>query len=461
MVMKTKPFIRNDRLSFRYTGTGAYSAANQNWQHLISKVDVFPGDFVDHEGGCYGWKAKIKQRKQATTWLNGVDHFSFGATPSGTYTKHIDDGQKSKLLVEYQGTTAAYLDIPSDTLSAVSLTQANNLALTEFMQKARNAQRALQGLVAAGELGETIRMILRPADALRKSTDRLTQRWSIESARIRRGFGKSKNAKKIEVNKRLREAASGTWLEWSFGAQPLVDDIQGGAKALARVVTYHPPSVFVTGKAKVIHARTVYEHPIAGADMNMNAYIEITTESSVKYRGLVWTQVNLGSHNAAQFGVSLSDIVPALWELIPYSFLVDYFANIGDIIDAASFPTASVAWCDYGSEKLRRSRLLRIDVAPRILTSPKEVLDRFSLKLESGAVAGVRHVSRARYTGDFIPSLSFRIPAVFRRLDDGDHVTSKKWLNMAALIAASVGKPNRAPGARPPHTLRIYNRYNY
>lgn len=34
------------------------------------------------------------------------------------------------------------------------------------------------------------------------------------------------------------------------------------------------------------------------------------------------------------FGVSLSDIPSTAWELIPASFVADYFANIGDFLDA-------------------------------------------------------------------------------------------------------------------------------
>lgn len=34
------------------------------------------------------------------------------------------------------------------------------------------------------------------------------------------------------------------------------------------------------------------------------------------------------------FGVSPADIFGAAWELIPYSFIVDYFVNIGDLLEA-------------------------------------------------------------------------------------------------------------------------------
>jgi len=36
------------------------------------------------------------------------------------------------------------------------------------------------------------------------------------------------------------------------------------------------------------------------------------------------------------FGLDLDDIAPTMWELVPYSFVVDWFCNISDILAAWS-----------------------------------------------------------------------------------------------------------------------------
>jgi hypothetical protein len=48
--------------------------------------------------------------------------------------------------------------------------------------------------------------------------------------------------------------------------------------------------------------------------------------------------------NWALFGFTPSEFVPTAWELMPWSFLVDYFTNIGDILTSSVTDTSSVRW---------------------------------------------------------------------------------------------------------------------
>jgi hypothetical protein len=43
-------------------------------------------------------------------------------------------------------------------------------------------------------------------------------------------------------------------------------------------------------------------------------------------------------------GFNPEDFVPALYEVLPWSWLVDYFSNVGDIIEAGSTSMKDVAW---------------------------------------------------------------------------------------------------------------------
>jgi hypothetical protein len=46
--------------------------------------------------------------------------------------------------------------------------------------------------------------------------------------------------------------------------------------------------------------------------------------------------------NWALFGFTPSELVPTAWELLPWSFLVDYFVNVGDVLSSAVTASSNV-----------------------------------------------------------------------------------------------------------------------
>ena len=47
---------------------------------------------------------------------------------------------------------------------------------------------------------------------------------------------------------------------------------------------------------------------------------------------------------AEGFGLGVSDMLPAVWEAIPFSFMVDYFVNVGEVLDSFHVLSARLAW---------------------------------------------------------------------------------------------------------------------
>jgi len=127
----------------------------------------------------------------------------------------------------------------------------------------------------------------------------------------------------------------------------------------------------------------------------------------------------VNSTSLAYFGLDWSNVVPTLYNLIPYSFLLDYFSNLGSLIEAACTPTSSLMW------KYRAFR-----------SSTREVLEPLdSVFLTQGYFSETRRVSkpgrsaieslvlrREPWVLEPIPPLVFKIPGF-----------STKWINMAAL----------------------------
>ena len=53
-------------------------------------------------------------------------------------------------------------------------------------------------------------------------------------------------------------------------------------------------------------------------------------------------------------GFKLEDFVPTMWNLLPYSFLVDYFVDVGGILNAITTDISAVRW--VSETQLRTNR---------------------------------------------------------------------------------------------------------
>jgi hypothetical protein len=119
------------------------------------------------------------------------------------------------------------------------------------------------------------------------------------------------------------------------------------------------------------------------------------------------------------FGVDWRELVLTGWELIPYSFLVDYFTNIGEILEAHSLAVSNFHW--------KNVTIRRIGTAVKSSRYKPKVLSEYQSYSDFGVSpcsisAQSKIVSRAPHMGPLIPTLEFSVPW-----------TGKRWLNMAAL----------------------------
>jgi hypothetical protein len=120
-------------------------------------------------------------------------------------------------------------------------------------------------------------------------------------------------------------------------------------------------------------------------------------------------------------GVSWSDVIPAAYELVPYSFVVDYFTNLGDVLEALCFNRSSVAWV---SQTDRWEAFQEV----RNLSPPNTGHDTYqAYSLQGKEELRLTNVNRRSLDQVPVLGLSFRIPGV------------RQWVTTAAL-AASLSK---------------------
>lgn len=222
--------------------------------------------------------------------------------------------------------------------SGSSISQADNQAKQKLVRKANEYQRPFSGGVFLGELRETLRMLRNPAAALSNGIMK-----HIDQARKRsRGLKPGSNP--------YRKTASGMWLEAVFGWLPLFSDIEDANKALSKLAnnaSKRRKLIIAEGSSETVSDTNLGETLYAGADISAYYAYRQTTSVNVRYRAMLQWDSSLYS-KFRYFGLTPSDILPTAWELVPGSFLADYFTNIGEILEGYSFGTSRLRWVDRG-----------------------------------------------------------------------------------------------------------------
>lgn len=130
---------------------------------------------------------------------------------------------------------------------------------------------------------------------------------------------------KKKFEKSQRKAAANSWLELQYGWKPLLNDVYGSAELLAQ--KFYAES---KGKAKA-SAKRSYTRVITGVIDNVPYEDTITTEIEVKYT-LYYSTTTEALHTLSQVGISNPAVLA--WELLPYSFVVDWFIPIGNYLSS-------------------------------------------------------------------------------------------------------------------------------
>lgn len=119
------------------------------------------------------------------------------------------------------------------------------------------------------------------------------------------------------------------WLELQYGWRPLLADVYGAAEALAKA--YHLPPV-----EKVVKTRWVdTNRASSGQDFNIQkTYTYEDYEQSRTYIRYVcsFTNGNAITKSLSELGITNPALIA--WELMPWSFVIDWFIPIGDFISS-------------------------------------------------------------------------------------------------------------------------------
>jgi hypothetical protein len=292
---------------------------------------------------------------------------------------------------------------------------ADLLARQRFISDYRSKRTKFQSGVFLGEFVKTVQMISSPAKALRKGIDSY---YRTVKKRLKKSKPKGRRKDDLELRKRIIQD---TWLEYVYGWRPLTRDILDASNLAAS----SPDEVYqdLRGGAKITASNVHDQH--RNAHFHVGYLAKTEGYVVVAYKGAIRASVTPPPFSE-QLGLSWSNVLPTAWELIPYSFLVDYFTNIGAIIEAISTGPIDLAWgCKIVYSSYERELFSLGMDEDDVLASAPGGWARYDYY---GAIAGLlsRRVYHYRAPADKVSvgigDFRFRLPG-----------SNTRWLNIAAL----------------------------
>lgn len=298
------------------------------------------------------WRETISRHEGATTPRNGFKVSVNGYTKAHASVEWEDNTLPGIYKVRdwVNGDISGHLQIGglSQFTDAQMRSRVVNTALTRFYANAWSALNRFDGGTFVGEIRETLGLLKRPAKSLRKLIDFY---YVDAKKRTRRFYRHGRRIDPARV-KDANKAVADTWLEWSFGIKPLLNDVKGAAEALAQLaldpVELAPVRAYVEEFQDCSAADLAFVQKSRSFSPTFIIYdFEVKARRGYVCRYIGQVKVAVDDPILMRrelLGFSPEQFVPTVWNLIPYSFLVDYFSNIGDVIAAWSFPAGRIAW---------------------------------------------------------------------------------------------------------------------
>lgn len=196
------------------------------------------------------------------------------------------------------------------------------------------SNKLLQAGVFAGEFKETKETVRHVTNAMTTHHNEVAQVLGRQLSRVKR-----------MTPTNIANVVSDAWLEWHFGMAPLIKDMHDLGTSLSvyehggiRKPTKLQESYSSTGTRKTATVLTV------GNNVRMTTN-SVTTHTLIGKCGATYVgkAPPLDNSVASVFNLTPADVVPTVYELIPYSWLLDYISNTGQVLNSLSQAKGTLA----------------------------------------------------------------------------------------------------------------------
>lgn len=336
------------------------------------------------------WRALVAAGSDATTPLSAVEYRLLSPIVP---VRHRQFTQWNGVGTVYPG----FFDDDGEFVRAYTpedsqLSSAQNLTKRKL---AKHLSSKWKGLTFLGELRESLKMIRNPAESLRGLVmDYYKSMASKHNRALKRGR-KSYN----DFTKTIADS----WLEHSFGWAPLIGDVSSGYDAFRAAAARTPYETFKFN-AKAEGKLRSYTFVSGSGHFNWRDEVSVRDSSTCRISGAIRNSLDLSCRLVEEFGLWPAEVVPTAWELVPWSFLVDYFTNVGDVLDSwATFRRVNLAWCCQTDRQMAVTRTRRVVYT----NNPASIKFVYSYPGSSDVL--YKSVNRYKLTSLTPPSFEFKV----------------------------------------------------
>lgn len=130
----------------------------------------------------------------------------------------------------------------------------------------------------------------------------------------------------------VKKSVADNWLALQYGWKPLLQDIQGAMESVAQLNLGQTQTWTTRSSASsnVVGNQRLYQNVASGRETGAQSWV---SRSTVRY-GLRWKYDDHLTSFLAQTG--FTNPISLAWELLPYSFVADWFIPIGPYLQALS-----------------------------------------------------------------------------------------------------------------------------